>query len=1187
MERHRQLSDWLRSDGAMATEVIATPARTSPSSQEWLVGGGEMAKAINGMNWSETPLGPMASWPQSLRTTVSLVQASNSPISLVWGPGHVQIYNDGYWPICGAKHPTAMGQDFRECWASAFPVIGEAYASAWSGQSAYLEKMRMFLDRYGFLEETWFTFSFSPITDESGGVGGLFHPVTEMTTQMLSERRGRTLRDLASRAGKARAIEEAFANATQVLAESDLDVPFFLLYLVDAEAEHARLVGQYGLEPGTPVNPDLIDLCVGGRQLWGVPEVARTGRAKQSDDAATCLTGLNVGPYPEVPKTVLTLPILQPGRDKPAAVLVAGVSSRLAMNEAYRDFYDLIAAAVGAALANAGAYEAERRNAGRLQSAIFNSANFSSIATDAKGVIQIFNVGAQRMLGYAAAEVVNKITPADLSDPQELIARASALSLELDTAIAPGFEALVYKASRGMEDIYELTYIRRDGSRFPAVVSVSALRDEQSVIIGFLLIGTDNTARKQAEEALLKAETLQQQADVERRMSLALDAGQMGTFELDLATDTSVRSLRHDQIFGYTTLQPHWGAKSLPACVVPEDLAAVHLAFDDAIRTGAFRMECRIRWPDTSLHWINAQGRVDRDAHGVPVTILGVVRDTTDAKSAEAELITAKDAAEQANQAKSEFLANMSHEIRTPMNGVIGMTDLVLDSDLTSDQRENLRIVKSSADALLAVINDILDFSKMEAGKFELDPIDFNPRDAIGDTANAVALRAHQKGLELIVDVGAAVPQRLRGDPGRLRQILVNLLGNAIKFTPQGEVLLRVTPEVATPQDVVLHFSVRDTGVGIPLDRQQRIFEAFTQADGSTTRTYGGTGLGLTISSQLVHLMGGRLWVESEAGRGSTFHFTASFALAKAGAVAAVVPDAVALQDLLVLVVDDNATNRRLLDEMLLGWRMVPTLTASVSDALAALRAAQQAGRSFPLVLTDVQMPEADGFALVEAIKRDPAIAGVTVVMLTSGGRSGDVARCRELGIAAYLPKPIRQSELRGAVLLALSGRSAERDRPAMVTRHSLREARQGGRILLVDDSQVNQMVARHLLENRGHTVVLANNGREALAILDDPACVGFGCVLMDVQMPEMGGFECTALIREKEKITGLHLPIIALTAHAMKGDEARCLAAGMDAYLSKPVQPDALFELVDRYLGVSSISVPRPTMSPRSGRTL
>jgi len=587
--------------------------------------------------------------------------------------------------------------------------------------------------------------------------------------------------------------------------------------------------------------------------------------------------------------------------------------------------------------------------------------------------------------------------------------------------------------------------------------------------------------------------------------------------------------------------------------------------------------EKRLRRQDGSFVWVRTSMSVHRDAGGQPRHFISVIEDITDRRlletqrsEAEEELRAAKDAAESANRAKNEFLANMSHEIRTPMNGVIGMTDLVLDTELTSEQREHLRVVKSSADALLIVINDILDFSRMEAGKFELDPIDFDPRDTIGDTAKTVALRAHQKGLELIVDVAAAVPHTLRGDPGRVRQILVNLLGNAIKFTQRGEVVLRVTGETATPQDVMLHFSVKDTGVGIPLDRQQKVFEAFTQADGSVTRQYGGTGLGLTISLQLVQLMGGRLWLESEAGQGSTFHFTANFPRVEIPAVAAI-SDALDLRDRPVLVVDDNITNQRLLEEMLAGWRMIPTLASSAPEALDALRRAQESGHPFDLVLTDFHLDDAEGFTLAQAIKANPATAGATIVMLTSAGRPGDAARCRDAGIAAYLPKPIKRSELRDAILVALGPRSGERDRQALVTRHSLREARRSGRILLVEDNGVNQLVARRLLEKRGHTVVVANNGREALAILDQTGSAGFGCVLMDVQMPEMDGLECTSIIRRREQATGAHLPIIAMTAHAMKADRARCLEAGMDAYLSKPIRPDELFEMVERHLGFAS----------------
>ncbi|MEA2659854.1 MAG: hypothetical protein QOF64_2453, partial [Candidatus Binatota bacterium] len=533
----------------------------------------------------------------------------------------------------------------------------------------------------------------------------------------------------------------------------------------------------------------------------------------------------------------------------------------------------------------------------------------------------------------------------------------------------------------------EKQYRRRDGSFLWARVNTSIHRDAEGRSQYFISVIEDITERRTLEV---------QRADAERRTNLALDAGQMGTWELDLATRTSVRSLKHDQIFGYTTLQNEWGLKNLFACVVPEDLGAAHFAIEDALRTGVFRMECWIRWPDTSLHWISAEGRVDRDAHGEPVRILGIVKDSTKRKRAEAELQTAKDAAEAANQAKSDFLTNMNHEFRTPLNGVIGMTHLVLDTDLTSEQRENLLIAKSSADALLTLINQVLNFSRIDSGKFELDPIEFNFRDVIRGTVNMVAVEAHQKSLALIVDVGADIPDTLAGDPGCLRQILVSLLWNAIKFTPAGEVVLRVTLEAAPAQDVVLHFSIRDTGVGIPLDHQKSIIEAFTQADNSMTRRYGGIGLGLTTAAQLVQVMGGRLWLESEVGRGSTFHFTASFGLVNDAAAVAPVLDAVELRDLHVLIVADNATNRRILEELLIGWRMVPTLVASERQALAALRVAQESARPFNLVLTDFQMRDADGFTLAEKIKNDPLIAGATVVMLTSVGQPGDAIQGRE-----------------------------------------------------------------------------------------------------------------------------------------------------------------------------------------------
>jgi PAS domain S-box-containing protein len=602
----------------------------------------------------------------------------------------------------------------------------------------------------------------------------------------------------------------------------------------------------------------------------------------------------------------------------------------------------------------------------------------------------------------------------------------------------------------------------------------------------------------------------------------------------------------------------------------------------EIIRTGKpiVSKEEEVVWPDGHSTWVLANKAPLRNRQGHIVGTMGISHDITERKLAErevaakaAELALANaalerlaEAAKAASQAKGDFLANMSHEIRTPLNGIIGMTELALETELTREQREYIETVKLSSDSLLNVINDILDFSKIEAGKMDLEEIEFDLHDCIEGALKTLALRADEKGLELLCEVAPEVKETLVGDPGRVRQILINLIGNAVKFTSEGEVGLKVHAELIEDKYVTLHFTVSDTGVGIAPAKVKSIFESFSQADTSTTREFGGTGLGLTISQRLVEMMGGRIWVESEVGVGSRFHFTARLRSDVVQHPAQGPVDTEILRGVKVLIVDDNRTNRRILNGMLGRWGMNPSDASDGEQALQVLSAAQAGDEAFDLVLTDMHMPKMDGFAFVEKINQNPGLCTATIMMLTSGGQRGDAARCGAMSIAAYLLKPVRKTELREAIVRVLSARGRSRAVPlasgsqqkpaaAAVSQRRLE-------ILLVDDIVVNQNLAKRLLEKRGHQVVVSSSGREALAALEKRT---FDLVLMDVQMPDMDGLEATRLIREREKFSGEHQLVIAMTALVIKGDRERCLESGMDGYLSKPIRIQELDDVLNR----------------------
>jgi two-component system, sensor histidine kinase and response regulator len=762
--------------------------------------------------------------------------------------------------------------------------------------------------------------------------------------------------------------------------------------------------------------------------------------------------------------------------------------------------------------------------------AILESCFDAFVEADCQGRIIGWNSKAERIFGWAYSEVAEQ--PVYMLVPQRFRATHDLVIREfLDSG-----------SSLMLNQRIETRALHRDGHEFPVELIASAVPwGDSHRFIGFV---RDISRRKQVVEDLRQSEA--------RNLEI-LDHLEDAYSEVDLHGNYVFVNDAYCRLFNRTREQV--AGHSYKDFFDHDRSVALRDAYQQVYRTGkpiqGFEHEFKPGHFNELSIWLK------RDQKGEPIGFASSIRDCTQRKLHERELAEAKQAAEAANKAKSAFLANMSHEIRTPMNGILGMTELALSTELTPEQSEFLGMVKSSAEGLLVILNDILDYSKIEADKMALDPVPFNLSEMVGDAMKSMALTAHKKGLELAVDIGADVPQDVLADAVRLRQVLLNLVGNSIKFSHSGEIVLQIKAQELQPEQAVLVFSVRDTGIGIAPETRARLFEPFEQADSSTTRHYGGTGLGLAISKRIVQLMGGAIWVESAPGAGSTFYFTARIGVVPVPRSQPVQAD---LQGLPVLIIDDNATNRRILFETAKQWGMLPDEADSGPLGLQKLETAAHSGCAYGLVLLDEQMPGMGGLEVIERIRKHQVLYGATILMLSSSDQSSSSARCRQLGVETYLVKPVKPAEL-----LEMIRRAAGGWKPKPPLRNSPSANAAPARplsVLVAEDNPVNQKVTVAMLHRMGHRAVVAADGAEAIVRWNEGHV---DLILMDVQMPAMDGLDATRRIRLEERVAGGHVPIVAMTAHAMSGDRERCLEAGMDDYVSKPVNRAALEQALAR----------------------